>query len=514
MNTNKEADKRVVKNTLLLYARMGLMMIISFFTARITLEALGVSDYGINNVVGGLVAMFSLISNSLCSSTSRFMTFGLGAGDGARLNRIFDTSVNIHIILAVVVVIAIETIGVWFLNNKMVIPPDRLTAARWVLQCSTAGFAIGLFSVPYNAAIVAHEKMDIYAYFTVFDAAARLVIVFAIKYYGGDKLILLAIISLIPATIKQVYYIRYCKKHFAECRYRLSWDKGIFKDMFGFSVWNFIGCTAGLTKDQGVNIAINMFHGPAINAARGIAMQINGIIGQFSGNFMTAINPQITKEWAAGNLERMHKLVFNGTRFSYYLFLLLSLPVFFEVETILQIWLGQVPGHTVLFARLALILSLAEMVSHTLITALNAYGNLRKCQLISVTLLMNFPVSYMLLRAGYAPETTLIVAIVISQICMAERLMFLKRMVCLPVALYMKKVYANVVAVTALAAIAPTICHCYMSDGWARFFVVCSVAVMSGATAIYFVGCDKEERAMVIKYARKTIERFSRNKKR
>ena len=247
---NTEANKRIAKNTMLLYIRMGVMMIISFFTARITLEALGVVDYGINNVVGGLVSMFSLISSSLSSSVSRFMTFGLGKGDKKELNTIFSTSVNIHIILALIVVITIETIGIWFLNNKMVIPIERLTAAHWVLQSSTLMFAIGLLSVPYNATIIAHEKMGVYAYFTLFDAFSRLAIVFAIKYYGGDKLILLAIISLIPILIKQLYYWHYSKKHFEECTYHAIWDKRVFKEMFGFAGWNFIGCTAGLAKDH------------------------------------------------------------------------------------------------------------------------------------------------------------------------------------------------------------------------------------------------------------------------
>ena len=281
MSNNSEANKRIAKNTMLLYIRMGVMMIISFFTARITLEALGVVDYGINNVVGGLVSMFSLISNSLSSSVSRFMTFGLGKGDKKELNTIFSTSVNIHIILAIVVVVAIETIGIWFLNNKMVIPADRLYAAHWVLQSSTLLFAIGLLSVPYNAAIIAHERMGVYAYFTLFDAFSRLAIIFAIKYYGGDKLILLAIISIIPTLIKQFYYWYYSKKHFEECTYHAVWDKRVFKEMFGFAGWNFIGASSAQMKDQGVNIAINMFTGPAVNAARGIAMQINGMVGTF-----------------------------------------------------------------------------------------------------------------------------------------------------------------------------------------------------------------------------------------
>lgn len=511
MDNYSEANRRIAKNAMLLYIRMGVMMIISFFTARITLEALGVVDYGINNVVGGLVSMFSLISSSLSSSVSRFMTFGLGKGDKKELNTIFSTSVNIHIILAIIVVIAIETIGIWFLNNKMVIPAERLTAAHWVLQSSTLMFAIGLLSVPYNAAIIAHEKMGVYAYFTLFDAFSRLGIIFAIKYYGGDKLILLAIISIIPALIKQLYYWHYSKKHFEECTYHKVWDKRVFKEMFGFAGWNFIGCTAGLAKDQGVNIAINMFTGPAVNAARGIAMQINGIIGQFIGNFMVAINPQITKEFAAGNYERMHQLIFRGTRFSYYLFMFLSIPIFLEIETILYIWLGQVPEHTVLFTRLVLVLSLAEIISNALITAQNATGKIRNYQIVvGGTLLMNFPISYILLRIGCIPEITVVVAIIVSQICLYERLLFLRKTVLLPSKEFLFRVYLNVIIVTISSAIVPTIIHLCIENGTYRFLSVCITSIITSGLSIYLIGLNRSEREIAVTWLKKIANKFKR----
>ena len=503
MSDNTEANKRIAKNTMLLYVRMGIMMLISFFTARITLNALGVTDYGINNVVGGLVSMFSLISSSLSSSVSRFMTFGLGKGDKKELNTIFSTSVNIHIVLAIIVVIAIETVGVWFLNNKMVIPTERLTAAHWVLQSSTLMFAVGLLSVPYNAAIIAHEKMGVYAYFTLFEAFSRLAIIFAIKYYGGDKLILLAIISIIPALIKQFYYWNYSKKHFEECTYHAIWDKRVFKEMFGFAGWNFIGASSAQMKDQGVNIVINMFTSPSVNAARGIAMQINGIVGQFIGNFMVAINPQITKEYAAGNYDRMHKLIFSGTRFSYFLFMFLSIPIIFEIERILYVWLGQVPEHTVLFTRLALILSLSDIISNTLITAQLATGKIRNYQIIvGGTQMMNFPISYILLRMGVFPEITIIVAIFISQICLLERLLFLRKMVHLPSLRYFKEVYLNLIVVTVLVAV-PGILYFSIENEALRFFAVCISSVITSAAVTYTIGLQRNERVLVVNRIKK-----------
>lgn len=509
MNESESGNKRIAKNTAVLYMRMFVMMIISFFTARITLNALGVTDYGINNVVGGLVSMFSLLSSSLSSATSRFLTFGLGKGDLEELKETFSASINIHIILAIIVVIAIETIGVWFLNNKMTIPTDRLYAANWVLQCSVVVFAIGLLSVPYNSAIIAHEKMSAFAYMTIFDAASRLVIVYGIYYYGGDKLILLSILSLALSLIRQAIYWIYCKRKFTECKYIMGYNKKLTKSMFSFAGWNFVGCTAGLMKDQGVNIAINLFTGPAVNAARGIAMQINGIIGQFTGGFMTALNPQITKSFAAGELERMHNLIYQGTRLSYYLFMFLSLPVFFEIETILYIWLGQVPEHTVLFARLVLILSLAEIISNALITAQLATGKIKNYQIVvGGILLLNFPISYILLKIGMIPEITIAVAIIISQICLFARLWFLRGMIKLPARQFLNKVYANVLLVTAISSIPALICYFTIQQQAVRFFVVCAVSVITSILTIYYIGCNKDERILISSYVKRYKEKL------
>ncbi len=501
--------KQIAKNTAVLYVRMAVMMVISFFTARITLNALGVVDYGVNNVVGGLVSMFSLISASLSSSASRFLTFGLGENNPKRLNTIFSMSVNIHVILAVVVVLAIEIGGVWFLNNKMNIPPERLTAAHWVLQCSTVVFALGLFSVPYNSLIIAHEKMSAFAYMTIFDAASRLAIIAGIYYYGGDKLILLALLTLAQAFIRQSVYWIYCRRKFEESSYRYVWDGKLGKEMFSFAGWNFIGCTAGQLKDQGVNIVINLFSGPAVNAARGIAMQVNGIIGQFIGGFTTALNPQIIKNYAAGELDKMHQLIFWGTRLSYYLFMVLSIPIFFEIEKILYLWLGQVPEHTVLFARLALILSLAEIISGALITAQVATGKIRDYQIVvGGILLLNFPISYVLLAKGFFPEITLVVAIVISQICMVARLWFLRYMIKLSAWAFLKKVYFNVIAVTAVALLLPAICYESMQPSILRLLILGIVSVFSSILSIYYIGCNRQERVMVLGYVQRMRSKF------
>ena len=492
-------NKRIAKNTIVLYIRMIVMMMISFFTTRVILNALGVVDYGISNVVGGLVAMFSMLSSSLSSSVSRFITFGLGKGNIEELKKTFTTAINIHVILAIIVIIAIETIGVWFLNNKMVIPTERLHAATWVLHCSAITFAIGLLSVPYNATIIAHEKMSAFAFMTIFDATAKLSIAIAIKFYNGDRLMLFAILNIIPLFISQIIYRIYCKRKFDECVYTWTWDKGSFKEIAGFAMWNFIGCTAGLMKDQGVNIAINMFTGPVINAARGIAMQVNGIVSRFIQNFTIALNPQIIKDYAAGNLERMHKLIFTGTRFSYFLFMFLSIPIFFEIESILLLWLGQVPEHTVLFTRLVLILTLCEIISHTLITAQSATGKIRNYQLVvGGILLLNFPISYIFLYLGFEPEITVVTAIIISQICLLARLLFLRKMVSLPIKRFVKDVYFRVIFVTIISALLPAICYIFMQPSIARIILVGLTSVITSTVCIYYIGCNRSEQNKVI----------------
>ena len=509
MTDNTQNNKRIAKNTLILYIRMCVMMVISFFTTRIVLDALGVDDYGIQNVVGGLVAMFSLLSSSLSNSVSRFITFELGKKDFSRLKKIFATAMNIHLILAVVVVVAIETLGVWFLNNRMTIAEGRLEAANWVLHCSAATFAIGLLSIPYNAALIAHEKMTAFAYMSIFDVFAKLLIAIAIKYYNGDRLILFAILNIIPVIILQIVYWRYCKRKFEECTYKICWDKKVFKDVGGFAVWNFIGCSAGLMKDQGVNIVINIFTNTAVNAARGIAMQVNGIVSRFIQNFTLAFNPQIIKDYANGNLERMHKLIFTGTRFSFYLFMLLSIPIFFEIESILYLWLGQIPEHTVLFTRLVLVLTLCEIISQMLITAQSATGNIRNYQIVvGGILLMNFPISYLFLYLGFAPEITLVVAIAISQICLIARLCFLKNMVQLPVKKFIKSVYLKSLFVTILSSVLPLICYLAIEPSMKRFIIVCCVSLIASATCVYFVGCNSDERKTISKAMVKIKNRF------
>ncbi|WP_308773566.1 lipopolysaccharide biosynthesis protein [uncultured Bacteroides sp.] len=500
MTSQSENTKRIAKNTLMLYVRMLFGMLVSLYTSRVVLQALGVEDYGIYNVVGGVVAMFSMISSSLSSSVSRFLTFELGRGNVQRLIKVFSTSLCIHFVLAGVILLLAESIGVWFLNNYMTIPANRLCAANWVFQASLLAFMFGLFSVPYNASIVAHEKMTAFAYIGILDIVLRLCVILFVAYspFLFDRLIVYSLLLVIVGVSMQMIYCSYCQRHFEECHFQLNFDRESWKAMSTFAGWNFIGCTASLLKDQGVNVLLNLFGGPLINAARGIANSVNTLLSSFSANFMTALNPQITKSYAARDYDYMFSLVERGSRFSYYILLIFALPVLFETDFILTLWLKNYPEHTVNFVRLILLITLCDILSNTLINLQLATGKLRNYQLaVGGMLLMNFPLSYLCLKKGFPPESVLIVAIGVAVCCLFLRLFFLRKMVGLSVRHYLLSVCGNVLIVTIMALIFPTIIALQVSDGLLRFFLICIVSVVSTMFSIYRIGCTSTERNFI-----------------
>lgn len=498
MSLASENNKRIAKNTLLLYFRMLLTMVVSLYTSRVVLQALGVEDYGIYNVVGGVVAMFSMLSGSLSAAISRFITFELGRNNLDNLKKVFSSAVTIQIALSLIIVLLAETIGLWFLNNKMIIPNERMIAANWVYQFSILTFAVNLISIPYNATIIAHEKMSAFAYISILEVIGKLVVAFTIVISPVDKLIYYGFLLMLIALIICSVYGYYCKRHFNECTYQFIFDKLLLKQMFGFAGWNFIGASSAILRDQGGNIVMNLFCGPVVNAARGIAMQVNHAIHGFVSNFMTALNPQITKSCASGNHEYMMTLIFQGARLSFYMLLILSLPVIINAQYILQLWLGVVPEHTALFVQLILIFAMSESISSPLITAMLATGKIRNYQLIVGGLqMMNLPISYFCLKAGLIPEIVIIVAIIISQCCLAARLILLRKMIQLPVSQYLKKVYLNVIVVSTIAVLVPFLIHHYTPCNLLQFIVNCIICLISTVIVIYFIGCSKQERHLI-----------------
>ena len=488
-------NKRIAKNTLLLYFRMLFLMVISLYTSRVVLNALGVEDFGIYNVVGGIVTMFSMLSGSLSAAITRFITYELGTGNRENLKKIFSSAVTIQIGLAVVIILLAEVVGIWLLNVKMNIPEARMAAANWVFQFSVLTFAINLISVPYNACIIAHERMSAFAYISILEAVGKLAIALLITMLTTDKLILYAILMCTIAFIIRMTYGAYCKKHFEECTFHFVFDKELLRRMFSFAGWNFIGATATILRDQGGNIVINLFCGPAVNAARGIAFQVNTAIHGFITNFMTALNPQITKSYASGDKNYMMSLILHGARLSFYMLLFLSLPVLVNTHYILMLWLKIVPEHSVTFVRLVLILGMCEAISNPLITAMLATGNIRKYQIIVGSLnMMNLPISYILLFMGMYPEAVFIVAIILSISCLAARILLLRGMIGLSGKDFLIKVCVNVIIVTAFSTIFPIWLATQLSESFSSFVYLTMSSFVCTGIVIYYVGLNKAER--------------------
>lgn len=505
---NSQNNKRIAKNTLVLYIRMLFMMAVSLYTSRVILAALGVEDFGIYNVVGGVVAMFSMLSGSLSAAISRFLTFELGRDDKEKLSRVFSSSVTIQLSIFAIILILAETIGLWFLNYKMVIPYERLQAANWVFQFSIVLFGVNLVSVPYNAAIIAHEKMSAFAYISIIDALGKLGIAYVVSVVSFDRLVMYGLLMLSLGVIMRLIYGVYCNRHFDECHYHFIWDKDLLKQMFSFAGWNFIGSSSALLRDQGGNILINLFYGPAINSARGVALQVSGAINQFVGNFMMAVNPQITKTYASGDHEYMLKLIYNSCRYSFYLLMVLSLPVLFNTDFILNLWLVEVPEHTALFCQLILCFAMIDSLSGPLITAMLATGDIRNYHIVVGGLqMMNLPISFLCLYLGAIPESVIIVSIIIGLCCLSSRLYMLRGMIGLSVRDFLYNVCLKVLSVFMLSILIPYCLLIQMGSGWQCFLLVSFVSLICSIISILFVGCNSEERKLVLSFVQRRFER-------
>ncbi len=492
---NSHKGRIIAKNTLMLYVRMIFLLLVGFYTSRVVLDSLGEDDYGIYGVVGGVVAMFSIISGALNSAVSRFITFEMGKGEKADLNKVYSTSVLIQIVLAFVIVAICEPVGIWFIRNEMTIAPDRIPAALWVLQFSLLAFVVNLMSVPQMASITAHEKMSAYAYIGILDGLLRLGVALLIVHSPTDRLVWYSGLMAVAVMIVRMTYGIYCRRHFPECRFRLTFEKGLIREMFSFAGWNFIGVTSGVLRDQGGNILVNVFFTTAMNAARGVAVQLNGAVQGFVTNFMTAVNPQITKSYASGERDYMLSLVKKSSRMAFFLLFIIALPMLFNTEYLLEIWLKEVPDQSAAFVRLFLIFALSESLSSPLITAQLATGNIRNYQIIVGGLqLFNLPVSYALLKYGAPAQATVAVSIVISQICLVARLMLLRKMVGLSPKEFFSQVYIKVLAVSAAAVLIPLLLSDVMPDGFAGFCLSVLLCIACAGISILYVGCTRGER--------------------
>ncbi len=493
-----ENNKRIAKNTLLLYMRTLFIMLVALYTSRVVLNALGVQDYGIYNVVGGIVAMFGFINNSMATATQRYLVFALGKEDAENLREVFSTALQIHLLISVLVVLLGETVGLWFLHEKMQIPADRMDAAFWVLQCSIVSAVVMILSVPYNADIIAHEKMSAFAYISILEAVLKLAVVYALVLSPYDKLVFYAFLILAVQLFIRLCYSYYCHKHFPESKYHHLWNKPLIKEMTSFAGWSMFGNLSAVLSSQGLNMLLNVFFGPVVNAARAVAVQVQSSMQQFVGNFQMALNPQITKTYAKGEMEEMHNLIFRSAKFSFYLLFFLSLPVLLETNFILTVWLKTVPDNTVLFLRIIICTSLIYSTANPLIVANQATGRVRKYQAVCGTiLLMILPISYLCLKLGCPAYSVFIVHFVIEIITQFARIRMLRPLIGIRIKDYFQHIYLQVALVVALSVIAPLLVYQNMDDTAWRFFTVGVVCVLSVGTVTYRVGLSPHERAFV-----------------
>ena len=500
MSDTSSANKRIAKNTLLLYVRMLFTMSISLFTSRVILSNLGVEDFGIVNVVGGVVSMFSVLSGSMSSSISRFITFELGAGDKQRLKTVFTTGINIQLGMSVLILLVAELVGVWFLNCKMNIPEERLYAANWVFQFSILTFIVNLISVPYNAAIIAHEKMKAFAYVSILEAGLKLVIVVALLLSSIDKLITYAFFQLMVSITIRMVYGSYCKRHFEECRYSFIMDRQLIKSMTSFAGWSSTSSIVWIFNTQGINIISNIFFGVVVNAARGVATQVEGIVKGFVVNFTTAVRPQIIKSYSAGDKTYLFKLLCSSTKYSYFLMLIFFVPFLFEAEVILRLWLKKYPDYAPLFLRLTLVSTLVGLLGDLLFTNILAVGKL-KLYMIWETIITGlvFPATYLFFYLGYSPAFPYVFYASAYMILIIVRLFFLKREEQFPVKKFWLDVLKPVLLVTVLACVVPYIFKflIFKSDdilySIADIFI-CGISVL---VSIYFAGTNTEEKIFI-----------------
>ncbi|WP_346712699.1 holin [Mediterranea massiliensis] len=502
-------NKKIAKNTLLLYIRMILLMGISLYTSRIVLNQLGVDDYGIYNVVGGIIVVLSFLNGAMAGATQRFMNVEMGRRDMQALRRVFSTSIHIHIMVSVIVLILAETIGLWFLNTQMNIPSGRMYAAQWVYQLSVASAIVGIVSIPFNAAIIAHEKMSAFAYISIFEGTMKLLIAFSLMIANVDKLILYATLIFIVGIINRIIYGIYCSRHFEECR-NTSWDidRPMMRQMLSFSGWTIFGNLGYILHTQGIAIVINLFFNVAVNAAQGIANQINGIVTQFVSNFLTALNPQVVKTYAAGELDNMHNLIIRGCKIAFCLLAFFVIPLVLEAPTILSVWLGVVPEYAVLFVRLVLIISLCNSFSGLLATAKGATGDIKNYQITLTTIgAFHVPLAWLAFELGCGPEYSMYIYLVIVVILQIVRVWF----VCNSLHLSKRRLFVEVVmrclGVFVMSLILPIILHYSLSVSLLSTILICFTSMTCVVIATLFVALTQHERDLLISFVANKIKR-------
>lgn len=504
MQSDNNDNRRIAKNTMFMYLRMFITLCVNLFTSRVVLNALGVEDYGLYNVIGGIIAMFGFINGAMINTTSRFITFYLGKNDMKKLTEIFNMSFLIHFFIALIIVLFGETLGLWFLHNKMTIPESRMFASEWLFHLSIINMVLVILTVPYNATIVAHEKMSAFAYISILDSILKLLIALALLISPIDKLIFYGSLLFLVQTLDIFIYYLYCKKKFIETKLKLYWDKTIFKEMFGLASWSLLGNFSFLFYHEGINLMLNMFCGPAVNAARGIAVQVDNVVRQFASNIQTAINPQIIKSYAVNDKQRMFTLTYASSRYCFYLLFFISLPLALEADYILKLWLSNFPEHTVNFLRLTLISVLLETLSSPLFTINLASGKVKVYQVtISIISYLLMPVTYLILKETLIPETVFGCVVFLGILCAIARMFIIRYQVGMKIFDYIKSVLWPITFVVIGAILCPLGIHLLLPNGFFRLLSVCVTSLVVIPIVVYICGATKDERIFInnkIKY--------------
>lgn len=500
MQDSSSNNKRIAKNTLFLYFRMMIIMGVTLFTSRVVLQTLGVEDYGIYNVVGGIVVIFSFLNSSLSAASQRFITFELGKGDNGNISNVFSTCVILHFFLALLIAIIAEPIGIWFINNKLMIPETRIPAAIWVFHFSIVSMFVMFISVPYNALIVAYERMDAFAIVSIIDALLRLGIAYALLMFKNiDKLVIYGILHLIAQIIIRLCYTIFCTRMFTNVQFLKNIDKQLLFEMGQFASWSILGNVAYMAYTQGLNLLLGTFFPPVVNAARGIAVQIQNAVNNFINSFQTAINPQITKNYASDNIDEMVNLVFRSSRFSFYLIMILSIPVILRTPDILRLWLVNVPDHSVTFVRIILVTSSIHAIANPLNISVKATGKIRLYEItVGGLMIAILPVSYIFLRLGYAPEIVFIVHLCIECIAMLFRIWNTKTLIKFSYKSYFKEVILRILVVLTLSLISSYIVSINFSSGLLQTIAVTLISVLISFLIILLFGLNKTERTFII----------------
>ena len=500
-------SKRVFKNTIVLYIRMFIMLGLGLYTSRVVLNVLGVQDYGIYNVVGGIVVVLSFLNSAMLGASQRFMNVALGQRDQEKLNTIFNNALLLHIIIGLIIFLFSETLGLWFVNTYLDIPAERLAAANWVYQFSVFSFVISVVRSPYSACVVAHEKMTAYAWITLIDVILKLVIVVLLPFVKVDKLVLYSFLLFAGSIVTTCVYVFYCKKHFEESNVKaLRVNKEVLRSMTSFSGWTVMGNLSFIGHTQGIAIVINMFFGVTINAAQGIANQVNSYVKDFVSNFTMALNPQIVKTYAAGEFDEMHKLIFRGCKIAIMMIGILILPLILETPIILEVWLKVVPDQTVNFVRVILLITLVDSYSRPLITAQNATGNIKNYQIVMTCLgLTHIPVTWLFFSLGFGPIFAQYIYLAITIVMQAVRTIWVSRSVNFSLVGFFRDVIFRCLFACSVASVIPIILHNFLPQGVVTSIIICTLCIVFMAISSLYIGFNKQERVAIVGLIKKKI---------